>query len=77
MCHDKEAVAMGLEKEYQMWDEEESYFKRLPAIVQPRVALVAEMVKSVGMRPILPQAGFFLFVDISDMGGASSFQNLC
>ncbi|XP_039618488.1 kynurenine--oxoglutarate transaminase 1-like isoform X3 [Polypterus senegalus] len=61
----KEAVARGFQRELDVLGRPESYFFQLPRQLQEKRNRLAECLLSVGMRPIIPEGGYFLNADIS------------
>lgn len=67
----KEAVAVGFQREYDVFGTEESYFQQLPAQLHEKRLRLADCLRSIGLNPIIPQGGYFMIVDISNL---SKFQ---
>lgn len=63
----KEAVAVGFLKEYDVFGTEDSYFHQLPASLHEKRLRLADCLKSAGLKPIMPQGGYFMIADISDI----------
>ncbi|XP_051531526.1 kynurenine--oxoglutarate transaminase 1 isoform X2 [Myxocyprinus asiaticus] len=63
----KEAVAAGFQREYDVFGTEDSYFHQLPTHLHDKRHRLAECLKSVGLKPILPQGGYFMIADISNL----------
>ncbi|XP_039618489.1 LOW QUALITY PROTEIN: kynurenine--oxoglutarate transaminase 1-like [Polypterus senegalus] len=61
----QEAVARGFQRELDVLGRPESYFFQLPRQLQEKRNRLAECLLSVGMRPIIPEGGYFLNADIS------------
>ena len=60
-----------------LWDEgktEKSYLKNgIIAELLPKRDLLAKYLQSVGFRPIIPDAGYFMIADFSHLGRKSFF----
>lgn len=63
----KEAVAVGFQREYDLFGTEDSYFLQLPLHLHEKRLRLADCLKSVGLKPILPQGGYFMIADISKL----------
>lgn len=63
----KEAVAVGFQREYDVFGTDESYFHQLPKNLHEKRLRLADCLKSVGLKPILPQGGYFMIADISNL----------
>ncbi|XP_028664863.1 kynurenine--oxoglutarate transaminase 1 isoform X2 [Erpetoichthys calabaricus] len=61
----QEAVARGFQRELDVLGRPESYLFQLPRQLQEKRNRLVECLLSVGMRPIIPEGGYFLIVDIS------------
>uniref|UniRef100_A0A672RUP5 Kynurenine--oxoglutarate transaminase 1-like n=1 Tax=Sinocyclocheilus grahami TaxID=75366 RepID=A0A672RUP5_SINGR len=56
----QEAVAVSFQREYDVFGTEESYFHQLPIHLHEKRLRLADCLKSVGLKPILPQGGYFM-----------------
>ncbi|XP_076614883.1 kynurenine--oxoglutarate transaminase 1-like [Chaetodon auriga] len=63
----QEAVARGFEREYELFGSPESYFQQLPAMLQHKRKRLASCLESVGLRPVMPEGGYFMIADISSV----------
>ncbi|XP_068191793.1 kynurenine--oxoglutarate transaminase 1-like isoform X2 [Antennarius striatus] len=61
----QEAVARGFQREYEVFGTAQSYFLQLPALLQTKRDNLASTLEEMGLKPILPQGGYFMIVDIS------------
>uniref|UniRef100_A0A3P8WBI7 Kynurenine--oxoglutarate transaminase 3 n=1 Tax=Cynoglossus semilaevis TaxID=244447 RepID=A0A3P8WBI7_CYNSE len=61
----QEAVAHGFDREYELFGTPESYFQQLPALLQQKRKRLALCLESVGLKPIMPEGGYFIMADIS------------
>ena len=59
---------MGLERETPILGQEDSYFKQLPRMLQTKRDEMSVALKDVGMNPIVPQGGYFMLANISELG---------
>lgn len=64
----QEAVACGFDREYNVFGTPESYFQQLPAMLHQKRKKLATCLESVGLKPIMPEGGYFMVVDISTLG---------
>nr|CAB3228111.1 kynurenine--oxoglutarate transaminase 3-like [Phallusia mammillata] len=63
----QEAVARGFETEMSRMGTDESYFKILPEQLQAKRDRMVQVLKDFGLKPIIPQGGYFLIADISSL----------
>ncbi|XDV20655.1 hypothetical protein PO909_025950 [Leuciscus waleckii] len=63
----QEAVAVGFQREYDLFGTVDSYFLQLPLHLHEKRLRLADCLKSVGLKPILPQGGYFMIADISKL----------
>lgn len=63
----QEAVAHGFEREYELFGTPESYFQQLPALLQHKKEKLASCLESAGLKPIMPEGGYYLMADISSV----------
>nr|XP_057919412.1 kynurenine--oxoglutarate transaminase 1 isoform X2 [Doryrhamphus excisus] len=63
----QEAVARGFEREFEMFGSPESYFQQLPTMLQQKREKLAKCLESVGLKPIMPEGGYFMITDISSI----------
>ncbi|KAG8264253.1 Kynurenine--oxoglutarate transaminase 3 [Homalodisca vitripennis] len=64
----QEAVAMGLELEMTRLGQPESYFQSLPRELEAKRDYMVALLKEVGMDPTVPQAGYFILADWTELG---------
>lgn len=64
----QEAVARGFEREYEVFETPESYFQQLPAMLHHKKEKLASLLESVGLKPIMPEGGYFITADFSSIG---------
>uniref|UniRef100_A0A674NXY7 Kynurenine aminotransferase 1 n=1 Tax=Takifugu rubripes TaxID=31033 RepID=A0A674NXY7_TAKRU len=70
----QEAVARGFEREYEVFGTPESYFQQLPAMLHHKKNKLASLLKSVGLKPIMPEGGYFMTADFSSINEAKDFR---
>ncbi|KAM9793418.1 kynurenine--oxoglutarate transaminase 1 isoform 3-T3 [Syngnathus typhle] len=63
----QEAVARGFERELETLGSADSYFRQLPRALQRKRHKLASCLESVGLKPIMPQGGYFMITDISSV----------
>uniref|UniRef100_A0A673ANZ2 Kynurenine--oxoglutarate transaminase 3 n=1 Tax=Sphaeramia orbicularis TaxID=375764 RepID=A0A673ANZ2_9TELE len=63
----QEAVAHGFDREYEVFGSPQSYFQQLPAMLQHKRKKLAMCLDSVGLKPIMPEGGYFMVADISSL----------
>jgi len=63
----QEAIAEMYEHEQQHLGTDESYFTWFPRKLNDNLKKLADAFSSVGMRPVHPDGGYFMLIDISDM----------
>ncbi|XP_043914736.1 kynurenine--oxoglutarate transaminase 1 isoform X2 [Protopterus annectens] len=61
----QEAVAQSFQKEFERFSEPESYFVQLPQQLSLKRDQLVRCLTAVGMKPIVPEGGYFLIADIS------------
>lgn len=64
---EQEAVARGFEREYEVFGTPESYFQQLPAMLCHKKDKLAPLLESVGLKPIMPEGGYFMTADFSSI----------
>lgn len=71
----QEAIAIAFETELKRLDSPECYFHSLPIELKSKRDFMANFLKSVGMKPIIPQGGYFMIADWSALGKKSFNQS--
>ncbi|XP_059839829.1 kynurenine--oxoglutarate transaminase 3-like isoform X2 [Hypanus sabinus] len=61
----KEAVAQGIQKEYSRLKEQDCYFTSLVRELELKRSRMAELLLACGMRPVIPEGGYFMIADVS------------
>ncbi|CAL8341893.1 unnamed protein product [Arctogadus glacialis] len=61
------AVAEGFQTEYDRLGHPESYFQQLPTLFTHKRNKLAACLESAGLRPTLPEGGYFMIADISSV----------
>nr|XP_028571936.1 kynurenine--oxoglutarate transaminase 1 isoform X3 [Podarcis muralis] len=62
----QEAVACGLEQEFERFGKPESYFAQLPQRLQRKRDFLVQSLLAVGMKPIIPEGSYFVVADLSE-----------
>lgn len=65
---DQEAIAIAFEAELKRLDTPQCYFNSLPEELKSKRDFMGDFLKSVGMKPIIPQGGYFMIADWSALG---------
>lgn len=65
---DQEAVAIAFESELKRLDAPECYFRSLPVELEGKRDFMAEFLQKVGMKPIVPEGGYFMIADWTPLG---------
>ena len=63
----QEAVAVGFEKEISRLGKPDSYWKELADMLMPKRNKMASFLTSVSMKPIVPEGGYFMIADFSEL----------
>lgn len=63
----KEAVARGFETEMALMGTDKSYFRTLSKELQAKRDRMAQVLREVGFKPIIPQGGYFMIADVSNL----------
>lgn len=63
----QEAVAHGFQREYEVFGTPDSYLQQLPAVLCQKRNKLASCLEGVGLRPIMPEGGYFIVADISSV----------
>merc|ERR1712223_533276 len=63
----QEAVARGFEKEISRLDQEDCYFNSISVDLQKKRDFLAKVLTDVGMKPVIPEGGYFMMADWSDL----------
>ena len=64
----QEVVAQGFELETARLSSPECYFRELPAELRTKRDRMCEALQEVGMKPVMPQGGYFMMCDYSKIG---------
>ena len=70
-CRWQEAVARGFEIELPQIDKPECYYHSLPAELNPKRDRMASFLSEVGLVPTVPEGGYFMIADFSNIGQCS------
>lgn len=63
----QEALAMAFEKEIEKFGTDDCYFFSLPKELEAKRDYIVGMLKDVGMKPIIPDGGYFIVADYSPL----------
>lgn len=63
----QEALAQAFEHEIPLIGTEKSYFHELSLMLEKKRDLMAKLLTDVGFKPIIPQGGYFMMADTSDI----------
>ena len=63
----QEAVARGFEKEMARLDQEDCYFRSISVDLQRKRDYLAKVLTEVGMKPVIPEGGYFMMADWSQL----------
>ena len=64
----QEAIAIGLEIETAKIGQNDSYWKELAEELEPKRDRICKFLQSVGMKPTVPEGGYFLIADYTQFG---------
>ncbi|XP_020603611.1 kynurenine--oxoglutarate transaminase 3-like isoform X2 [Orbicella faveolata] len=63
----QEALAQAFEHEIPLIGTEKSYFQELSLMLEKKRDIMAKLLTDVGFKPIIPQGGYFMMADTSDI----------
>ena len=63
----QEAVARGFEKEMRRLGQDDCYFKSISVDLQRKRDFLAKVLTEVGMKPVIPEGGYFMMADWSGL----------
>lgn len=66
--YQQEAIALGFEKELTRLGTDECYFISLPHELEAKRDFMAKILTDVGMKPIIPEGGYFMVTNWSSLG---------
>ncbi|XP_044288148.1 kynurenine--oxoglutarate transaminase 3 isoform X2 [Varanus komodoensis] len=61
----QEAVAQAFLKDLKRMDDPDCYFNSLPRELEGKRNQMAQMLQEVGLKPVVPEGGYFMIVDVS------------
>lgn len=64
----QEAIAIAFESELKRLDSPQCYFNSLAVELEEKRDFMAKFLSDVGMKPIIPQGGYFMIADWSALG---------
>ena len=67
-------MARGLEVELDRLNTEQSYFKSLAKELESKRNYVVKFLTDVGMKPVVPEGGYFVMADWSNLGSYISLK---
>uniref|UniRef100_A0A8C9FRS8 Kynurenine--oxoglutarate transaminase 3 n=1 Tax=Pavo cristatus TaxID=9049 RepID=A0A8C9FRS8_PAVCR len=63
----QEALAQALWVDYKRMDDPDCYFYSLPRELESKRDRMAQLLQEVGLRPVVPEGGYFMIVDVSTL----------
>ena len=63
----QEAVARGFEKEMGRMGQDDCYFRSISVDLQRKRDYLANVLRDVGMKPVVPEGGYFMMADWSEL----------
>ena len=66
---------MAFEREWEQKGKNDSYFVELPSVLKEKRAEIVKMLNDVGMKPIIPQGGYFILADTAPLSNSSQLIN--
>lgn len=70
-------MAVCLQREYNMFGTEESYFTQLPKQLQAKRQRLASCMSRVGLQAVMPEGGYFMMMDISNLSKYHDNSKVC
>ncbi|KAM9325817.1 kynurenine--oxoglutarate transaminase 3 [Gastrophryne carolinensis] len=64
----QEALAQAFFKDLKRMDEPECYFNSLSRELEPKRDRMARLLQEAGLRPVIPEGGYFMIADVSVLG---------
>ncbi|XP_029906100.1 kynurenine--oxoglutarate transaminase 3 isoform X2 [Myripristis murdjan] len=71
----QEAVAQGLQRDYQLMGQPECYFSSLAEELEGKRDRMATIIQEAGMSPVIPEGGYFMLVDVTALNQDLSHMN--
>lgn len=71
----QEAVAVGFETQIDILGKPECYWKELVHMLEPKRDKIVNILKSVNMNPTIPQGGYFIVADFSNIADKVDLSN--
>lgn len=69
----QEAVARGFEHEISVFETPDSYFQNMSKELKPKMNYLYKILKENGLKPILPDGGYFMIADWTPFGQYQCF----
>jgi kynurenine--oxoglutarate transaminase/cysteine-S-conjugate beta-lyase/glutamine--phenylpyruvate transaminase len=66
--HLQEALAQAFWIDIKRMDDPECYFNSLPRELEVKRDRMVHLLESVGLKPIVPDGGYFIIADVSSLG---------
>ena len=63
----QEVLARCFEQELEIFDQPECYFNSISSELKEKREHVLSFLKDIGFKPVIPEGGFFMIADISDL----------
>ena len=73
----QEGVAVGLEREMPLIGQPESFFRQMQQEFFSKRDQMAEVLSAVGLKPIVPESGYFMIADTSPLGMSAAHMHAC
>uniref|UniRef100_A0ACB8F440 Uncharacterized protein n=1 Tax=Sphaerodactylus townsendi TaxID=933632 RepID=A0ACB8F440_9SAUR len=70
----KEAVGQAFLLAFQRMDKSDCYFYSLPRELEVKRNQLAQMLQEVGLKPVIPEGGYFMIVDVSVLKTQQKFE---
>ncbi len=67
--HLKEVIARCFEHELARIDTPECYYNSIKAEIKPKRDALAKLLVEAGLKPIIPEGGYFMLCDVSSIAG--------
>ena len=73
----QEGVAVGLEREMPLIGQPDSFFRKMQQEFFSKRDQMAEVLSAVGLKPIVPESGYFMVADTSPLGMSATHVHAC
>lgn len=68
---------MGLEREIPLIGQPESFFRQMQQEFFSKRDQMAEVLSAVGLKPVVPESGYFMVADTSPLGMSAAHMHAC